>query len=155
MQRDIKFRGQAVNALGWIYGGSIIKFKDGEEILTYMPNMGKKCVADHDDIDDITNIEGCFYKVENVCLFTGIKDKNGIEIYEGDIIEREVFGGEVVGKIVWKDTGITGFWLAVKNDGGTNFYSIGRGQYDDDDGELCNDIVIGNIFENRELLEYV
>lgn len=42
--------------------------------------------------------------------------------------------------------------MKVKWPGGASFYPIGRGQYDDDEGDLCGDVVIGNVFDNPELL---
>ena len=84
------------------------------------------------------------------CAFTGLKDKNGVEIYEGDIMRTErntieVFYGEknfnviIYGK---KDViEVTG-WL-VKNK---------KGETDVLDASFCNGIIIGNIHENPELL---
>lgn len=84
--------------------------------------------------------------------YTGIKDADGKAIFEGDIVKRDIFGEKVIGEIVWRDIGFTGFYLKVENCAGSSLYPIGRGQADDDVGERCNDIVIGNIYDNPERL---
>lgn len=89
-----------------------------------------------------------------ICQCTGLRDKNGKLIWENDIVQRDIFGNEKIGIITWMDVFIIGFQFKVENkDGGTNFYPMGRGIRDDDVGERCNDDVIGNIFDNPELLE--
>lgn len=47
----------------------------------------------------------------------------------------------------------TGFYLKVNEDAKSSFYPIGRGQFDDDDGKRCNDIILGNIHDNPELIK--
>ena len=68
---------------------------------------------------------------DNVMMWTGLLDKRGKEIYEGDIVKREYLPN---GLIVWDYSGL--MWK-VRN----IIYAIPR------DGE-----VIGNIYENPELL---
>jgi len=68
--------------------------------------------------------------------FTGLKDKNGKEIYEGDIVKEEGFDGKVVRIKEIK-------WVSNMN--------IGAGFNHRDDGKYLK--VIGNIYENPELLK--
>lgn len=146
MSRAIKFRGQTrrkgekVKLDGtpvesnWVYGG--IFFGEGDFSVIYSYEPIKKFPVYTDTVGQ----------------YTGIKDIRGREIFEGDILQRDIFGNKVIGEVAWIDIGGTGFYLKVREEARIGFYPIGRGRFDDDDGERCNDIILGNIYDNPELL---
>lgn len=73
-----------------------------------------------------------------VMQFTGLKDKNGVEIYEGDVCRTRYYSAmwrenlETVQVVMW-DEDESSFGLRKKN--------------------MANIEVIGNIYENPELLK--
>lgn len=78
-----------------------------------------------------------------IMQYTGLKDKNGKEIYEGDIVNCKEY--ECYGKITW-DEDCAAFHFEILQEDRT---FIDEWLYDYID-ELE---VIGNIYENPELLE--
>jgi len=72
-----------------------------------------------------------------ILQYTGLKDKNGKEIYEGDIYKQIWKGEQVIGVITYGD--MARFWLKPYD-----HYSIGEIKIT---GE-----VIGNVWENPELV---
>lgn len=118
--RDIKFRGQKIDLNEWVYGGISI-FQHEATVF---------------DCDCVVNSA---YDVnpETVGQFTGLKDKNGVDIYEGDLLKT--FG--MIYQVVFSDGA---FYMKLKS----THYRLCRIFIKQEEIEI-----VGNKHENPELLK--
>jgi uncharacterized phage protein (TIGR01671 family) len=133
--REIKFRAKRVDNGEWVYG-----------YYESNPLTGKSHIFSFDN--------ECSYvyevKPETVGQFTGLLDKQGREIYEGDIVkicvpntavdEEEMDNFKLITVEIYFENG--SFWFQGEGctDCNWHFYNAGERE------------VIGNIYENPELL---
>jgi len=86
------------------------------------------------------------FKDIELMQLTGLHDKNGKEIYEGDIVKLFIPVGKIYICIISWDKFNTGFMCnSIKND----LFLVASGEL------IRNGEVIGNIYENPELLKEV
>ncbi len=145
MNREIKFRGYNYQYEKWFYGSLFIQKYDNGLTLSNLRTM---------IIDD----RGYSVMVNNDTIgqYTGLKDKNGVEVYEGDIVRyyHKTFfkkkGEEVFDfknekcYVVWDIEGAC-FILNKRKDKVTN-----KAYIDILDMSESNNIeIIGNIYENE------
>ena len=133
--REILFRGKQVNDGMWIQG-YLFQFWGRAYILWGMTN------------DTPTMHE---VKPETIGQFTGLTDKNGVKIFEGDIVaftaEDELWEPHYYQGFVYFCDGA--FWVDCGKDNDDNdvLFSIGHALLADK-----NIQIIGNIHNNHELL---
>ena len=120
----------------------LLKFRAWSPVqkkFLYNGNVGFDGQCYKDVYSDSASAFGTSFGVE-ISQFTGLQDKNGRDIYEGDIIEYGEYGQEVVEWAYGTDGdgyGVSGF--AFNNEVDRENASYGGA-------------VIGNIYENPELL---
>lgn len=133
--RPIKFRGRDVITGNWAYG-------------YYYPSNG------HSIIRDDKNAE-CIVMPETVGQLSGLLDKNGKEIYEGDLVNVSVGSGfqkiTIIGKVEY-ETQACAFWIKWR-DGKASRYHEMKADSGGDYFQSNYYEVIGNVFQNPELLK--
>lgn len=118
--RDILFRGKTESSKRWVVG-DLLQWSDGE-----------MCICENRN-----HFEKDKYRVipETVGQYTGLKDKNGKKIFEGDILKF----GDFVYSVEWKEDRL-GYGYAETAD-----------RMLEQDGGHCT--IIGNIHDNPEFLK--
>ena len=131
MLREILFRGKCKNDNKWLYGFPYVTRKYAVKINWYCSEFGSMRT---DEVDP-----------ETVGQFTGLTDKNGVRIFEGDIVECWSEGVKARGTVQQR---IDGLWIIYP----AWQKHIMWGLCPDNDGHTTVE-VIGNLHDNPELLK--
>lgn len=129
--REILFRGKRTYNDKWVEGSLVI-----EGNTAYI--IGKNEAA-HPVV--LVNMCSVNIKPKTIGQYTGLTDKNGVKIFEGDIVKYCPIFEEERGDVKWSST--TARFLIELSDGAADSICQRTAQ-------ICE--VIGNIHDNPELL---
>jgi len=141
MKREILFRGKRTDNGEWVEGfWAVLPTDEGEPEYTVIePIDDEICLWHRPPVDPDT-----------VGQYTGLKDRNGKRIFEGDICIWVDNDGEYDANckyvVSWEQEE-TGFYLQIYDNGedcGLDYFGDGRDGLE----------IIGNIYDNPELLNH-
>lgn len=148
MNREILFRGKRMDNGEWVEAGTIISTNDADPIC-WIPVRGEKFLVEEDAHGNILSMEPktALYRVDpaTVGQYTGLTDKNGKRIFEGDVLGSrydDLYPEDVsIEYVVW----FRHAWHMIED------------SYDpaliEEENLLPYSEVIGNIHDNPELLK--
>ena len=125
MNREIKFRGRN-DRHGWLTGH-------------YFVNRGVHFIAEDGIANPLNTWEDYSVDPETVGQYTGLKDRDGKEIWEHDIVKYSFTDATIIGEVVWWSQRC-GFYVHTKSD--DDYYEL---------TPHCR--VIRSVHDNPELLE--
>ena len=135
--REILFRGKGPIDGGWKYG-----YYTGEVCKTPFSPTTKQ-----DNIIQLGSNLWCEVVPDTVGQFTGLTDKNGTKIFEGDIVEYEAGGKLRIGRVFFSDFRASFSVTAGKN--GSFRINNDLFNYIQNGNSVT---VIGNIYDTPELI---
>ena len=151
MEREILFRAKAINRDIGIHRTN---YKNGDWIYGLVTrlydNRFENLPAEMRDISGVIGIE---IDHNTIGQYTGLTDKNGVKIFEGDIVKGTAYSATTIGVIVWIDE-ISSFGVRRVNapnptawENSSILRCVSLGKTDEFAAE-----VIGNLHDNHELL---
>lgn len=135
--REILFRGKAINRVkGREYRTN---YNNGDWVYGLITKLYNEKYDSPAEMRNECGIDGIEVDYKTIGQYTGIKDKNGVKIFEGDVVDI-LTENEEAGVVRWNEAGFIvnadGFVLDFQNHLSGSDVSV-----------------VGNIYDNPELLE--
>ena len=160
--REILFRGKRLDNGEFVWGDLI-----ASNLIS--PDRNGELYINGKYVDGMVWGDGCFYRIDQSTIgqYTGLTDKNGVNIFEGDIVDLFGMKGKVVqecgafgiGFMKTIDYDLLESKIPFNNSANfcfnDNFISLWEvfWNYEQDDNPLYEVEIIGNIHDNPELLK--
>ena len=149
--REYIFRGKRTDGDGWVIGRNILHVANEGGVYIVQTGQGLCGMAVDGRSINVMMIPFLEIDPETVGQFTGLTDKNGKKIFEGDIVCEE-FCGKKVGVVTF---GMGTFDSGIYKYNGWHIRDR-HGDVDHNELFIYDDVkleVIGNIHDNPELLK--
>ena len=130
--REILFRGKRADNGQWVYG-DLIHTRGGHPLICARHDFG-------------SIVEGVEVDYNTVCQYTGMIDKNGNKIFEGDIIESHSLSGDIARHRIGFDESM-GCYIATLLIGRQAGYFF---QLNQKWIVECDKVIAGNVYDNPE-----
>lgn len=150
MEREILFRAKAINRDSGYYRTT---YKNGDWVYGLLTSPYNERFNLPAEMTNTSGVSGIEVDCKTIGQFTGLSDKNGVKIFEGDIVKGTAYSATRIGVIVWIDE-ISSFGVRYVNapnpaawENSSILRCVSLGKTDEFAAE-----VIGNIYDNPELL---